>query len=66
MKSGLRKFGLLALVLALLCGLAETIFYGGEVDANGVIQESLFLPLTFIFGAIGIVLVVLSLFFRRA
>lgn len=60
------RSGLLALVLALLCGLAESIFYGGELDANGVIQESLFLPLTFIFAAIGIGLGLLSLLVRRS
>jgi len=40
--------------LALGCGIAENTFYGG-VDANGVLQESLFLPLTFVFAAGGIV-----------
>lgn len=33
---------------------AESTFYGG-IDENGVLQESLFLPLTFIFGAGGLV-----------
>ena len=39
-------------VLAAICGIAEATFYGG-IDENGVLQESLFLPLTFIFAAGG-------------
>ncbi|WP_299346952.1 DUF3955 domain-containing protein [uncultured Maritalea sp.] len=40
--------------LAAICIFAESTFYGG-IDENGVLQESLFLPLTFIFAAGGIV-----------
>ncbi|MFT6658067.1 hypothetical protein [Maritalea sp.] len=40
--------------LAAASGIAESTFYGG-VDENNVLQESLFLPLTFIFAAGGIV-----------
>ncbi|TFH65138.1 MAG: DUF3955 domain-containing protein [Candidatus Zixiibacteriota bacterium] len=35
---------------------AETAFYG-NIDANGVLQESFFLPLTFTFVVLGIVLI---------
>lgn len=45
-------------VLAAICGIAEATFYGG-IDENGVLQESLFLPLTFIFAAGGLVFWVL-------
>ncbi len=34
---------------AIASGVAEKIFYGGRIDENGVLQESFFLPLTFIF-----------------
>ena len=43
MKSKLRSAGFVALVLAGLSWLAEKAFYG-EIDANGVVQESFFLP----------------------
>lgn len=60
MKSKLRTAGFVALVLAGLSWLAETAFYG-DIDSNGVLQESFFLPLTFILAAIGIVLLGISL-----
>jgi anaerobic C4-dicarboxylate transporter len=60
MKSKLRSAGFVALVLAGLSWLAETAFYG-DIDANGVVQESFFLPLTFILAALGIVLLLASL-----
>jgi len=63
MNSRLRIAGFLALVLAGLSGLAETAFYGA-IDANGVVQESFFLPLTFILAALGIVLIVASLLIK--
>ena len=58
--SRLRIAGIIALVLAGLSWLAETTLYGG-IDPNGVLQESFFLPLTFILAAIGIVLFGISL-----
>ncbi len=66
MKSRLRSTGFMALVLAGLSWLAETAFYG-DIDADGVVQESFFLPLTFILAALGIVLLFASLLvkFRR-
>ncbi len=60
----LRLFGIVILFLAALSGLSEHLFYGG-VDPNGVLQESFFLPLTFILAAIGIVVLVASLFQSR-
>ena len=60
MKLKIRLTGLIALVLAGLSWLAEIIFYGG-IDPNGVLQESFFLPLTFILAAIGIVTLGISL-----
>ena len=57
----LEIFGIAALIGAALCYVAETTFYNGA-DANGVLQESFFLPLTFILGALGIVMLVASLF----
>lgn len=63
MISRLRIAGFIALVLAGLSGLAETAFYG-DIDTNGVVQESFFLPLTFILAALGIVLIVASLLIK--
>ena len=60
MKSKLRTAGFIAFALAGLSWLAETAFYG-DIDSNGVLQESFFLPLTFILAAIGIVLLGISL-----
>ncbi len=50
--------------LAALSGLAETLFYGG-VDADGVLQESFFLPLSFILAFAGIVALAMSVFCKR-
>jgi len=60
MKLKIRLTGLIALVLAGLSWLAEITFYGG-IDPNGVLQDSFFLPLTFILAAIGIVILGISL-----
>lgn len=61
MKSKIRLIGISAIIIAALFWLAEKIFYGG-IDADGVLQESFFLPLSFLLGAIGILLFVVSLF----
>ncbi|MCG3861551.1 DUF3955 domain-containing protein [Psychrobacter faecalis] len=47
MKSKLFIVGSILLAVAAFFGLMETMFYGG-IDSEGVLQESLFLPLTFI------------------
>ena len=47
MKSKLSIVGSILLAVAAFFGLMETMFYGG-IDSEGVLQESLFLPLTFI------------------
>lgn len=52
--------GSILLALAGLAGLMESLFYGG-IDAHGVLQESLFLPLAFIFLIFAIILYGLSL-----
>lgn len=64
MNSKLRISGFIALVLAGLSWLAETAFYGG-IDPNGVLQESFFLPLTFILAALGVILIFVSLLVKR-
>lgn len=64
MNSKLRISGFIALVLAGLSWLAETAFYGG-IDPNGVLQESFFLPLTFILAALGVILIFISLLVMR-
>ena len=63
MKFKTRLTGFIALVLAGLSGLAEIAFYGG-IEPGGVLQESFFLPLTFILAVIGIVLLGISLVLR--
>ena len=64
MRNRLRIFGLTSLALAGFSWLAETLFYG-DVDAEGVLQESFFLPLTFIFAALVVALVMLSIILDR-
>ncbi|MGR3616588.1 MAG: DUF3955 domain-containing protein [Paracoccaceae bacterium] len=59
MKKNYRLFGTMAVILAIIFGLAEISFYG-DVDANGVLQESFFMPLSLIFAVLGIVLIAVS------
>ena len=66
--SKLSLLGLGFVSLGVLCGIAENALYGGRLDSNGVIQESLFLPLTFVFLAIGaafLLTAVLKRFFQK-
>lgn len=58
MKVKLFIVGSIMLVLSALFGLLETRFYG-DIAPNGVLQESLFLPLAFILFALAIVLYLL-------
>ena len=64
MNSRLRISGFIALVLSGLSWLAEIAFYG-DIDANGVLEESFFLPLTFILAALGVILIFVSLLVKR-
>ena len=64
MRSKLRSIGFVAFILAGLSWLAEAAFYG-DIDANGVLQESFFLPLTFILAALGVILIFVSLLVKR-
>lgn len=48
-------------VLALICGTIELMMFGGRVNEDGVVQESLFLPLTFILAAMAITAVVFAI-----
>ena len=60
----LRITGLVFFGLAAFCATAEAVLYG-DVGADGVLQESMFLPLTFLFAAIAFVTLAVSLFRRR-
>ncbi|SEW10104.1 Protein of unknown function [Aliiroseovarius sediminilitoris] len=63
MKKLLRTLGLVSLVFAATSWLAERVFYGG-VDENGVLQESLNLPLSVFLGVAGGVCLLLSFVVR--
>ncbi len=63
MKRIIRLFGFASIVAGILFWLAETVFYG-DIGANGVLQESLFLPLAFLFAIVGIMLIAASFFIR--
>ena len=60
MTSKLFISGSIMLTLAVLSGLMESLFYS-DIASDGVLQESLFLPLAFIFLALAIILYGLSL-----
>lgn len=60
MTSKLFISGSTMLTLAALSGLMESLFYG-NIGSDGVLQESLLLPLAFIFLALAIILYGLSL-----
>ncbi|WP_108839217.1 DUF3955 domain-containing protein [Tateyamaria sp. Alg231-49] len=64
MRNKLGILGLVCLVLAGFSWLTETLFYG-DVDAEGVLQDSFFLPLTLIFAVLGVALVVISIILDR-
>ncbi len=44
--------------------IVEQIFYN-DIDANGVVQESLFLPLTFIFLAAALIVLLYALIYKN-
>ncbi|MGJ8605592.1 MAG: hypothetical protein ACSHXH_15865 [Marivita sp.] len=48
-------------VLSGLSAAAEAVFYGSRLDESGVVQESLFLPLAFIFAAMAVTAVVFAI-----
>ena len=48
-------------VLAILCGVLEALFFGGRVGDDGVVRQSLFLPLAFIFAAMALTAVVFAI-----
>jgi len=52
--------GVLFIALGVLCAIIQKIFYGW-VDANGFVHDSLFLPLTYLFLAIGVILLLISI-----
>ena len=63
-KSKLRKTGIVLIVLAIACRIAEAVFYG-DVGPDGFLRESWFLPLTFIFLALGLIALAASVVLRR-
>jgi len=42
-------------IVGVICGALEKIFYGNRLDANNVLQESFFLPLSIFLTLIGLV-----------
>jgi hypothetical protein len=47
--------GLSLIALGIICNFIQSTYYG-HVDSEGVLHDSLFLPLSFIFGFIGALL----------
>ena len=52
--------GLGLLTAGVISGICEQVFYGGRLDAGGVLQESFFLPLSFLLVFLGGLLIVVS------
>jgi len=48
--------GIGLVIVGVVCGAIEKIFYGNRLDANNVLQESFFLPLSIFLTLIGIVI----------
>jgi len=53
--------GLFIILLGVLSRLAENHFYGGRLDENNVVQESFFLPLSFILWGIGTIIIIIAI-----
>lgn len=67
MRHPLLNTSIILFCLSAICMFAESTFYGG-IEENGMLQESLFLPLIFIFGAGGVVMLAmfgLRKFFKK-
>lgn len=47
--------GIALVIGGVVCGALEKIFYGNRLDANNVVQESFFLPLSIFLTLIGVV-----------
>ena len=47
--------GIGLVIVGVVCGAIEKIFYGNRLDANNVLQESFFLPLSIFLTLIGLV-----------
>lgn len=52
-------FGMVMIVLGFISSIIQKCFYG-YVDAEGILHDSIFLPLSFIFVAIGVVTLIAS------
>ena len=55
--------GITFIILAIASGFIQNIFYG-YVDSDGILRDSLFLPFTFIFLGVGMILLILKVLWR--
>jgi len=62
--SKLAIIGFIFIALGIISLVIQNIFYG-YVDVDGVLHDSLFLPFTFIFATIGLILTVIDLLLAR-
>ena len=58
--SKLMLAGIAFVIAGITSGIIEQVFYGGRLDENNVVQESFFLPLSFMLSFLGIVLLAAS------
>jgi len=61
--SRLTLTGIIFIILGIISLIIQNTFYG-YLDADGVLHDSLFLPLTFIFALIGLIIVMIDLFLK--
>ena len=59
--SKLMLTGIAFVIAGIASGIYEKIFYGNRLDENNVVQESFFLPLSFMLTFLGIILLAASL-----
>jgi hypothetical protein len=59
--SKLMLTGIAFVIAGIMCAAFEKIFYGGRLDENNVVQESFFLPLSFMLAFVGIILLAAGL-----
>jgi hypothetical protein len=53
--SNITLTGIIFIILGLLSGFIQSTYYG-SIDTNGVLHDSLFLPLAYLFAGIGFLL----------
>lgn len=59
--SKLTKTGICIFMIGAFFGIIQVIFYGSRLDENGVVRDSIFLPLSAILVVIGVFLLLIEI-----